>query len=507
MKLNWLEVRFRNDAGSWHVQLVPEDLPPRAARPWQEPLSQDALFFALFDQNADRDLIKRCWRLRLRPELLMPVPGPMPAINSWALLRHPDNGSYLLDIGWTISQLVVWPTRGETSGTVAVIGSDKLVQALNSSLGPRAVLVQQNALLPRALLVVEPLLDEKAARGLQEAAIAAACPLILWCVTEAPHSRAAEVVPVGSPKPVNQQMTWLVSFLSLLLGGQDPELAFAEAGLSIPPKERQARLLRGAFAQWHVDTSRNIGPVPHDWYIRLDRAKQEHELNGLANDLVWPNAKRRVLIVVTPGPNGSGLVQFRRRKPLIDQEVPPIPLIPWDPPWSEVPARQEETLRARVDAKLKRDMPERLLAEANRLHRERSRTEVNRALFWIRHETASLEQIDELRHVTEQDLRCYFAALGELAEELTGCDLRILVHVSIQGATQEQLMHLNQQERYYSICVLPTLPVGIPEDELRTWLNRRGLEYSEEEVKEMLSCSYDELIQCLYERYPELRFV
>lgn len=152
---------------------------------------------------------------------------------------------------------------------------------------------------------------------------------------EIPRSHLSEVLVTKETKePLG---SWLVRFLSRLLSGIDPERSFAYAGLGGPPEDRVARWLRGAFSAWHVDPPDNAVALDSRWFVRLDRSRQESELNRLVHHLLLPNTKRRVQVIVTMGPEGSGLELFSHRPPLISPELPFTPVVEWDLTWTENP--------------------------------------------------------------------------------------------------------------------------------------------------------------------------
>ncbi|MBL9006266.1 MAG: hypothetical protein JNJ46_18575 [Myxococcales bacterium] len=191
-----LDIIFHHQPGGWTVQLIP-DGQPRPQRPFFEPRRLDGAkpFWSLFEE--DRDLIHRPWRLRLRRRAQRERdPAELPSIQSWLCLRHPESGGHILDLDWSVTQIVAEPERGETSGDVAVIENDALALALRRVLGSRVRKVARTALPKRALLVVDLHLPEPELRALQQRAQSAECPLIVWCGDQIPPlSELVEVVP------------------------------------------------------------------------------------------------------------------------------------------------------------------------------------------------------------------------------------------------------------------------------------------------------------------------
>ncbi|MBL9009010.1 MAG: hypothetical protein JNJ46_32415 [Myxococcales bacterium] len=305
-------------------------------------------------------------------------------------------------------------------------------------------------------------------------------------------------VPFAPPREA--QVPWLIRFLSLLLRGVTPEQAFAQAGLRGPVEDRQARWLRGAFSSWHVDQPQVA--LPMGWFTRVDRSKQSEVLNTTLHYLIQPQSTRRVQAVLTPGPDRSGLERFRRRPLSIGMDVEPIPVIELDLGWADDPRNQEQVLFWGFKAQGRPSMVLRIVEEARRAQAKR---DGHRALFWIRHETVCLHEEEALRHglrqMTVEELRGYLSVLRTLAEELVRYDVRMLVHLSVQGAQEAELKPLACAERYFLTTILPGLHECVPEDELRKWLDMAGLVYSEEELREMVQRPYDELIDWLVHHY------
>lgn len=501
--LPWLEARFHFSIDGWRVQLAPESGPIRGERSFRIPKRLEDTFAAIFDEDQDSDLVKRAWRLRLRPKDLDPE-GELPPLPSWAHLYHPEDDSHLLDRGWTVTQLTVRPRRAECSGTIAVVGAEPLLHSLGKLLGPRVVRGSVDQIPPRSILVLQGAFELSETRTLQDRALHAECPLLIWCDTvEVPRSALSEVLTLkGAREPLT---SWLVRFLGRLVSGIDPERAFSYAGLGGPPEDRTARWLRGGFSSWRVDAPDKGVALDARWFVRLDRSKQESDVNRLVHHLLLPRTRRRIQVIVTTGPEGSGLELFCHRPPLISPELPATPVVEWDLTWTENPAHQEQRLLQRLRARRAADLPERLLFEATRVHEQRTGTKGNRVLFWGRHETVSLDPAPHLRQVTVEDLEYYLAALLELSAQLARWDVRILLHLPFQGSSDMPLRALQRDEETLKINVLAPLPPGVPVDELRSWLSDAGLPHDEGTLADMMSLSYDHLIQWLVDRYPELR--
>jgi hypothetical protein len=503
--LPWLEARFRRDGTDWHVELAPETERVRKRR-FREPRRVEALFMAMFDEDQDADLFEYPWRLRLRPKELEGDAELPCSASSWVHLRHPEDDCHLLDRGWTVTELTVRPMHVECSGTIAVIGGDELFRALLRLLGPRVVRGAHDDLPGRALVVVQGATAPGDVQRIQESAQRAECALVIWGdPIPVPRSSLVEVLTL---QPTKERLaSWLVRFLSRLLTGIDPERAFAFAGLGGPREDRAGRWLRGAVSSWRVDPPESAVALDPRWFVRLDRSRQESEVNRLTHTLVLPNNKRRIQVIISAGPAGSGLELFCHRPPLISPEMPRIPVAEWDLTWTEAPALQAQRLLQRLKARRGADLPERLLAEAARFYEQQVGVRGTRVLFWGRHETACLEASDGLRHVTLDDLRSYLDELCTLSVHLARWDMRVLLHLPFQGATDRDLESLQRNEAHFKVNVLPTLPAGIPADELRSWLDDAGLHHDQQSLDEMMNLSYDNLIQWLVQRYPELRSI
>lgn len=499
-----LQVIFQHDGvAGWSMQLLPHGMPARPVRPWREPRKLDRYrpFLSIFEE--DPDLAGRPWRLRLRRrDGDRPGPQELPDVPTWAWLYHPDQGCHVLDIHWTVSQLVAEPVRGETSGIVAVVEDQGLTTGLRKMLGSRVQGVNRTSLPPRSLVVVPITLPEAEARQVQARALEAECPLIIWCGdVRPPLGEIAEVVPLATPR--EPRLPWLVRFLHRLLRGHDPEQAFAMAGLRGPPEDRRARWLRGAFSNWRVDPPE--GSLPEGWFTHLDRSKQSTALNAMVLYLAQPQAARRVQVVLTPGPDRAGLERFRKRALAFPQDVPPIPISEMDLSWTDDVANQALVLLWAFKAQGRTDLLERILEEARKVHQQSRSQAGQRVLFWVRHETVTLDREVAIRHglraVTLAELRRYFEFLQALAAQLAGYQIRFLVHISVQDASEDELHSAKVEERFFRTNVLPALDECVPQDELKEWLSVAELSYTLEDLKVMSGLAYDDLIDWLVSRY------
>lgn len=489
-----LEARFFHDRGKWFIQLALEGERPRAPREWRDPAEHGDLFWSLFEPNEDHDLIQGPFRLLIRPRDIEPRLGLLPDVPCWANLYHPDDGFHLLDRGWTMAEMTAWPKKGESSGAVAVLGDEPFTRALQRSLGPRVRRCASTALPHRSLVVVQARLSDEQALEIQAAAQRSASPLIIWCETQPPRGRVADVIHVAPS--IEPSTAWLDRFLSRLVRGVGPEQAFAEAGLDGPPEDRRARWLRGAFSSWHVrpaDAPNSI-ELPREWFIKLDRSAQEAQVNLLADYLLVAGTKRRVQVIISPGEEKAGLVHFRRRPPRVNPDI----LIERDLGWTDDPTCAEQSLLWGFHVRRRVDIPEALLVKANELRSRLPHLIGKPVLFWTRMETLSLEPGREAK------LRRFLSFLRGLSVDMVTIDVRLLVHISIQGATQQRLLPLEEKkDPFYRADVLPALG-RVPDSELQDWLGIVGLEYTDEDLAEMRALDYDDLVQWLVHRYPEL---
>lgn len=509
--MKWLEARLFHEGAGWQVQLVPEGEQPRRWRPWRDPQAPHELFWSLFHHHEDRDLIHGPWRLRICPRDLEPVCSPLPG-QTWAELTHPLDGSYLLNRGWTLSELVALPGPSESSGTVAVLDAAGFAQDLRRELGPCVQAIGAHEAIPqRAILVVPAMHTPETAAPIQQRAKQALVPLIVW-LSAFPHTaRLVEVVSLGHAK--EPAVDWLSRFLPRLLktgDASDPEVAFAEAGLSGPVEDRGARWLRGAVSSWRVvpDGVRKTGRCTAEpgWHLQLDRWRQEATLTTLVRELVSSTDSLRVRVVLSSGPGGAGL-EFFRRRPLLfraGDPVPPIRTIELG--WADDPARQEEMLCRLLQARRREELPTRLVNEASRLHLQHTGRDGQRVLFLLLHQTVALQSSRNVRRqVTLDDLATYLAALKALSIKLTHTEVRLLLHISVQDASYKELMVLSADEDpFFRVDILPAIDQGVPEEELRTWLISVKLTSEDGEIKAMAKLPYEQLIQHLLARFPEL---
>jgi hypothetical protein len=493
-----LEAQFRQRDQRWQLRLLPEGSDAHDWRDWQSPsgTAMDQLFASLFETDQAWPLLKQPWHLRLRPEHLGQGSQGIPAA-AWSHLIHPDSLCHILDLDWTVTELVERPRRGETSGQIAVLGNRGLTEALRRTVGPIVSDADPEALGDQSILVACGKGGSSVEfRALKEKAVAHDCPLIIFCGAQPPSRADQDLFAVPSIFSANDrpeaEAPWLARFLTRVVRGVEPVVAFAEAGRAEPRKGRVARRMWGAHEGWKVSGGIPDLVLPRHWYISLDRSKQESHLNTLVEGLT-SSRTRRVQVVVTPGPEGAGLDLFRQRPP---RHHGPQKLVQWDLGWAENPANTIERLKLQLNTRSVTDIVPRLQEQAARHE--------GGALFLIRHETVSLEAGDKACQVTLEELKCYLKALRELALALSSTNVYLLVHVSVLGENAEALEVLEAQDPHFMVDILEQLDVGVPRSELKQWFRARGLNVSPKELDELEGLNYDELIQRIVQRSPEL---
>jgi hypothetical protein len=493
--LEILEAQFRRQGGEWLYRLVPggRDAGSRAWSIWKQPpperLSRQ-LLSSLFESDEDRELLKRSWHLRLRPETFGSKSQGIPD-TKWTYLVHPDSRCHILELGWTLTELVDHPVRGLTTERAVVIGNRDLTKALQRLAGPFVSDGAVDALPEKSLVIVGSEMTDAAAAELDERAWNKRCPLIVWCASQPPRGDVPCIFAVERPREL--LITWLNRFLVRVIRGVDPLTAFADTVSRGPAEDRHARMMRGAYEDWKISERVPALALPQNWYVTLDRSKQEGHLKILVEGLLGRFAKRRIQVVFTPGPDGAGLDLFRHRPPHIQG---PLKLIEWDLGWTDEPGQSIQVIARMMRTKGIADL-------ALRLQEEAARHETG-ALFLVRHETVSFEVSDHARQVTIEALGNYLADLRKLAVELAPSTFRMLVHISVLGSDESQLEDLKLREAHFMSDVIKALDRGVPRDELEQWLSARDLPFSDDDLVNMERLAYDDLIQTIVNRYPEL---
>ena len=493
-----LDAIFRRAGTGWELRSVPRCAGMEATewRGWVPPRAEQLerqLLASLFDTDASRRLLKRPWHLRLRPEQLSLDSAGIPPVN-WTYLVHPDSRCHVLDLEWTVTELVEPPTPGCASGEVVVVGGSELAGELRRRVGPFVREGAGDALPPESIVVVQGRgLDDEAARQLEARAWRQRCPLLIWCDYEPPRTGLPSIfIPRSSPAPAEPEVQWLTRLLIRLVRGVEPVVAFAEAGSGGPPRDRFARWMRGAHDGWTIRGDEPELILPRHWYVSLDRSKQEGQINNLVDGLLRART-RRIALVVAPGPEGAGLDWFRHRRPRIDSSQR---IIEWDVGWAENPAHTIRLLQRKVNASRVGDIGYRLQELAARHE--------GGALFWIRHETVSLQPRDDATEVTLAELAAYSVALRDLAAQLATTTVRALLHLSVVGATKDDLLELKSHTPHFLCDVLPTLELGVPRDELEGWLIAHDMPFDDEDLTAMQHLPYEQLIERIAHRYPQL---
>lgn len=469
--------------------------------PWVGPspqeLEQDryALFRSLFDPDRHGQRIQEPWRLRLRPEKLGPGLGIPPA--PWSWLGHPVMRCHLQDCGWTVAEERLPLGGGTLSGEVRVMGSEDLVQDLRRRLGPRVKRWEEERAPDPVVIVQGGLEGREGARRLreiQERALRQEVPILLWTHRQRPPAAGmVQISPTGQD-PI--EPGWIAQFYRHLMLGDDPDLAFARADLHGSASGQQQRWMVGVFREWRAPA--HSPRVPHDWFYKLDRSVQEKQLRECIEALFSEGTARRIHVVLSSGPENSGLDLFRRRTVSLRPER--IPVVEQDLAWAEQPAHQEAVLMHAVRARSRAEL-------ASAWSRLRSPEDRRSPLFLlvIGHETAFLDGGPPTRRrVGVTELRSYFAALEQIATRMASSDVRVLVHLSFEGGeeTHRALRELKRTGDRVMVKVLP--PLGaVGHDELESWVESHNLTVSPGEIEAFGEMSYDQLVQWISTRFPE----
>jgi hypothetical protein len=492
-----LQVQFRKREQQWQVRIVPRaiGMSPHEWRDWNPPAPKHLkkeLLASLFCTDDSHQLCRRPWHLQLMGEQLLASSAGIPPGIDWTYLVHPSSGCHVLDLGWTVTELVVAPAPATISGKVVVVGDKLLAAELRRTVGPIVSEATADTLPEQAIvLVCGEGMNDAQAEELDEKALQQRCPLLVWHGFMPPRGFVPAIFDNGWPPPKGHAK-WLARLLVRLVRGVEPTVAFADAGGSDPPEDRFLRRMRGAHEGWTISGEIPQLTLPRNWYILLDRSQQEGRLFTLVDGLASAK-ERRIQVVLTPGPDGSGLDLFRQRPPRYSG---PRKVVEWDLGWADNPANSIQELQRRVNASQKVNI-------AHRLQEEAARHEGG-TLFVLRHNTVSFERRLDAVQVTPDELKQYCGDLQSLAAELANTNLRLLFHISVVGTTTEQLSEFRADQRHYAATVLKTLDAGVPKEELRDWLNDHEMRFTESELDQTHGMNYDELIQWLVQRRPEL---
>jgi hypothetical protein len=497
--LKLLEVRFRSgrSTDTWEIQIAPESGATSSWRKWEAPLVPRDLLASLFD--SDRALIDAGpWRLRLRPDAF--ADGSIPKY-AWWELRNPASNASVLDEGWTVTELTTFPRGARSGGTVAVIGDAELGRSLEQKLAG-GVSIATGEFQPKSIVAARGYGEEFMAE-VQANAKRNDCPVIVWCSKgRPPESDRVEAITIED-LPLEEHAAWTERFVTKLRAGDDPEVAFAGAGLGSSAEKRAARFLRGACSPWAVEEGLPQF-LPDDWYVMLDRKDQQAILNTCYAMLSRPLGTRRVQLVVSRGEKGAGLDLFRRRPPLgPPRAAASNRFVQWDVGWAEDPANEIQMLWRQVGAFDTNSFISRMNAHVRGSAQ---------AVFWVRHDVMTAETSDGLasfaRQIRIADLAAYTTSLMELASRLLQTKIRLLIHVALQGADDEWLAPLKAlagtPDAPFRITILPAMTTNVSRAELEAWLTENELPFTEQHSIAMSELSYDELIRRVVIQYPRM---
>jgi hypothetical protein len=165
--------------------------------------------------------------------------------------------------------------------------------------------------------------------------------------------------------------------------------------------------------------------------------------------------------------------------------------------WVEFPAFEEQQLWRTLEARSRRSFVQALGGLGSSPEQP--------TLVCIDHGVASLVAHPDFNIVSLDALSAYLKALRELARDLKGKTVRLLVHCSFIGDAHSLLSKAEIEENSREICIdlLPELG-RVPEDELKKWLKNHKIAYTKEDLAEAVGASeqsYDVLVDWLYHRY------
>jgi hypothetical protein len=413
-----------------------------------------------------------------------------------------DSAALLIDQGWTVSELPWKLGEGQASGQIAVSGSDELSRDLRYRLG-RAVrpVIGPEELRDHDLLVVGDRSRDADARRWQAAAHRHRCPIVIWAEGRPPlpEEPLAELFSMEPGQPLSVE--WLTRFLRHLLTGLLPERARSRASAVFALRDAQSAVwMRGGFRDGGWSCAQEI-PIPPEWLRRLDRSEQEEQLKGSLRSLLADGGPP-IHVVLTTGPDHSGLDLFRDRVGDVAQEVVSSSenyrrAVVLPVRWVEFPAFEEQQLWRTLEARSRRSFVQALGGLGSSPEQP--------TLVCIDHGVASLVAHPDFNIVSLDALSAYLKALRELARDLKGKTVRLLVHCSFIGDAHSLLSKAEIEENSREICIdlLPELG-RVPEDELKKWLKNHKIAYTKEDLAEAVGASeqsYDVLVDWLYHRY------
>lgn len=512
-RLPTLEIRFRQSGPRWEYQKKIENQREDSWQPLDLPSRNEHMLRALFDPESnisDAEAMKQPWRLRLRSADKF-FQSPIPNIKHFANLQLPSSGMHLLHCGWTLCEMIGPPKEAICKSLIAVIGQPEFFDKINRLCRPFTKLVSPDSIPAKSLLVIERSRDAADATALHEAAQKAGCPLIIWG-SGSPPTRSplvAELITMDSTK--EDPFSFMARFLVRLLAGYDPEQAFANCMLSAPVEDIAARWLRGAFDSWSVDVNIHGLRVDPRWYMHINRSHQENAVN-LEIKRIYRKKNVNALVVLSYGPSSAGLDYFIRRKPALARSGSPgqegAILDELDLTWTDDPGNQWQRLQQVLRSKKALDIPGDLVRRARSLREERQsgKAQPQVVLFVLRHELASFKPSIDYRQISPSALQSYILQLNSIASGLVEQGVKLLIHIPVINASEADFAGLSNHE-YCHYVVLSPLSDQIEDSELRNFLTQAKVKYDDIEVElsHMRGKTYDELIQWLSQRFPELR--
>ena len=219
-----------------------------------------------------------------------------------------------------------------------------------------------------------------------------------------------------------------------------------------------------------------------------------------------------MLVVITPGPRGSGLDYFCQRDLRVLGKLMPI-VQRITPAWRESPSATVDALPDGVPVpRAPATLAERLRRAADAVLKQEG-VRSGRVLFWVQHTVVRLggPAGAEPAIVSPEDLLAYCRALRKAAAELAAPGaVRVFAHVPVQDPGPEDLQKLERllgglgAADTFRVEVLPLLDREVPWEELEVWLDNHDIPYDETHIEDYRAGrrSYEDLILWLLEKFP-----
>lgn len=547
-RLSTLQLRFSPVGdNAWQVQLFREYQPCPPMR-WNapDPTRSDygsQLFKALFpiDHRPEPDE-------QYHLELVLAggdwKKSPLATLE-WVRLAHSDTGYPLTDTGWTLVEPVEPPFSGVMSGRILVIestveaGPGPWTEGLRAGLYThvhgttlQTVLDASPASFPEhaVWVVADSVSAEKSRRRLQAAAKNAGCVLMVWCNDPAPDCeqfaqvqllsprergavlpRRKEPGPDAARRDIPSLLPWLQRFLLNLRREVDCQLerSFARACRGLSEDQRAGLRLRGAPSRLTLQSpDPRVGlDLIFQWYLELDRARQERHLNKrLQQGLLSPHHPKTVHVVIVPGPTGSAPEAFLERtfQPLKDSDVH-VHAVRAE--WSHQPNEQIKAVWRCLGAHDNLSFVSRL--------RELASDEDGLVLKVLHGPASTVSGTSRHKRTPDQLLhfiQCLNPLVGLLRKE--DRSLRLLIFIPLEHPLADRPNLQSIQERSgedLEVTVLESLSLCVPKGEILDWFTENDVplptsdEAKEKLLEHLASLHYEALIKALDAHFPNAR--